>query len=158
MLNNEPYVKGQDMEGLAYLPDGAIKFYEASTSSLIYRIQINDVRVFDYHRSNGITKLKYFNPISGEKSTQLTVPEGMLSIMDFVSRSYLNSINPNAWIVSGIQYMPIIGSDKGYILGIIGLAGACLYPIALGLLLPIFMYVIVLEKEEKLLEMMKMNG
>lgn len=54
--------------------------------------------------------------------------------------------------------MPIIGEDKGFILRIISVTGASLYPLALSLLLPIFMYVIVLEKEEKLLEMMKMNG
>ncbi len=54
--------------------------------------------------------------------------------------------------------MPIVGEDKGFILRIISVTGASLYPLALSLLLPIFMYVIVLEKEEKLLEMMKMNG
>jgi ABC-type sulfate transport system permease component len=54
--------------------------------------------------------------------------------------------------------MPIAGEDKGFILRIISVTGASLYPLALSLLLPIFMYVIVLEKEEKLLEMMKMNG
>ena len=36
--------------------------------------------------------------------------------------------------------------------------GASLYPIALSLLLPVFMYAIVLEKEEKLQDFMKMNG
>jgi len=54
--------------------------------------------------------------------------------------------------------MPIMGEDRGFLLRIISVTGASLYPLALSLLLPIFMYVIVLEKEEKLLEMMKMNG
>ena len=54
--------------------------------------------------------------------------------------------------------MPIMGGDKGFLLRIISVTGASLYPLALSLLLPIFMYVIVLEKEEKLLGMMKMNG
>lgn len=54
--------------------------------------------------------------------------------------------------------MPLVGEDKAFIMRIISITGASLYPIALSLLLPIFMYVIVLEKEEKLLEMMKMNG
>lgn len=38
------------------------------------------------------------------------------------------------------------------------MTGAYLYPLALSLLLPIFIYTMVLEKEEKLLDMMKMNG
>lgn len=54
--------------------------------------------------------------------------------------------------------MPLVGEDKAFIMRIISITGASLYPLALSLLLPIFMYVIVLEKEEKLLEMMKMNG
>jgi hypothetical protein len=54
--------------------------------------------------------------------------------------------------------MPLVGEDKAFIMRIISITGASLYPLALSLLLPIFMYIIVLEKEEKLLEMMKMNG
>jgi len=36
--------------------------------------------------------------------------------------------------------------------------GAGLFPISLCLLLPVFVYNIVLEKEQKLIEIMKMNG
>ena len=54
--------------------------------------------------------------------------------------------------------MPLVGEDMGYILRMVSITGASLYPLSLSLLLPIFMYIIVLEKEEKLLEMMKMNG
>lgn len=54
--------------------------------------------------------------------------------------------------------MPFVGEDKAFVMRIISITGATLFPLALGLLLPIFMYVIVLEKEEKLLAMMKMNG
>jgi len=36
--------------------------------------------------------------------------------------------------------------------------GAGLFPISLCLLLPVFIYNIVLEKEQKLIEIMKMNG
>jgi len=54
--------------------------------------------------------------------------------------------------------MPVEGADRSFILRIISVIGSSLYPFALSLLLPIFMYAIVLEKEEKLLEMMKMNG
>ena len=39
-----------------------------------------------------------------------------------------------------------------------GLAGVGLYPLALSLLMPVFMYSIVMEKEERLIEIMKMNG
>lgn len=54
--------------------------------------------------------------------------------------------------------MPVKDQDKSWLMKIINLAGASLFPLSLSLLLPVFMYAIVLEKEEKLLEMMKMNG
>ena len=41
---------------------------------------------------------------------------------------------------------------------VINLMGAILYPLSLCLLLPVFIYQITLEKETKLLEIMKMNG
>lgn len=110
----------------------------------------------EYHRNNGITKLQYKD--KNKDKTQIRVAEGMLSLIDLINRSYLRTINDNVWIVSGIQYMPLVGEDSGFIMRIISVTGASLYPLALSLLLPIFMYTIVLEKEEKLLEMMKMNG
>jgi len=54
--------------------------------------------------------------------------------------------------------MPITVDEKGILDKIFSIVGASLYPIALSLLLPVYMYSIVLEKEERLQEMMKMNG
>lgn len=41
---------------------------------------------------------------------------------------------------------------------LINVIGSLLFPLSLSLLLPVFLYAIVLEKEERLLQMMKMNG
>lgn len=54
--------------------------------------------------------------------------------------------------------MPISDQNQGWLMKLINLAGASLFPLSLSLLLPVFMYSIVLEKEERLIEMMKMNG
>ncbi|EGR34219.1 hypothetical protein IMG5_020170 [Ichthyophthirius multifiliis] len=56
-LNNVPYKRGSDLESLDILPDGAIQFSEASKDKLKYKIQINDLRIPEYHRNNGVTKL-----------------------------------------------------------------------------------------------------
>ena len=37
-LNKVPFVRGQDLDHLDILPDGAIKFYEANEHNLTYRI------------------------------------------------------------------------------------------------------------------------
>ena len=54
--------------------------------------------------------------------------------------------------------MPMTDNNENFLIKVINVTGASLYPLALGLLLPVFMYSIVLEKEERILEMMKMNG
>lgn len=54
--------------------------------------------------------------------------------------------------------MPIINEDSKLIIKLITLVGSTIFPLCLSLLLPIFMYNIVHEKEEKLIIMMRMNG
>lgn len=49
-LNNETFVDDVDNAGLENVPDGAITFFEANDEKLRYRLQINDVRLMEYHR------------------------------------------------------------------------------------------------------------
>ena len=75
-LNNEPYVRFKDMEGinkfwmmkyniinegLDILPDGALTFYEANSKNLTFKLQINDLRIPEYHRFNNYLLYFYFN-------------------------------------------------------------------------------------------------
>ena len=98
------------------------------------------------------------NKEGGQSFPTLIVADGELSLLDLISRSYLHQLNNSVWLISGIQYMPMKDQDKGWLLKIINITGASLYPLALSLLLPVFMYAMVLEKEERILAMMKMNG
>ena len=54
--------------------------------------------------------------------------------------------------------MPLSPSFDEQIMRVINLLGAALFPLSLCLLMPVFIYNIVLEKEQKLIEIMKMNG
>jgi hypothetical protein len=158
-LNRKPFTRFRDLPGLDILPDGAVTFYEASPDNLTMRLQINDIRIPEYHRTNAITKMKFLNPNSNSTATSnLRVTEGLLSLLDLVNRAYLRTISNNSWVVSGVQYMPQKLQDSSLLMRVISIAGASLYPISLSLMLPVFMYAIVLEKEERLQEMMKMNG
>ncbi len=44
------------MKGQDNLPDGAVYFFEANERNLSFRLFINDLRIPEYHRSNGVTK------------------------------------------------------------------------------------------------------
>ena len=88
----------------------------------------------------------------------MRVSEGQLSLIDLVNRAYIHSLNNKVWVVSGVGYMPIINEDSKMVMKLISLTGSTLFPLCLSLLLPIFMYTLVHEKEEKLIIMMRMNG
>ena len=88
----------------------------------------------------------------------LTVADGQISLLDLMSRSYLHQLNSSIWLISGVQYMPMKDQDRSWLMRLLNITAASLFPLALSLLLPVFMYGIVLEKEERLLEIMKMNG
>ncbi|RZK04313.1 MAG: hypothetical protein EOO43_22500, partial [Flavobacterium sp.] len=85
-------------------------------------------------------------------------PDGQLALIDMLSRAYMQIINPNVVLTTGSQYMPMAGIETNFLLKLLSMTEAILYPISLSLLLAVFMYTLVLEKEERLREMMKMNG
>lgn len=88
----------------------------------------------------------------------MIVPNGQLQLFDMLSQSYLRVVNNSTRILTGIQAMPPTQDESTIILAIINLVGGSLYPFALSILLPVYMFTLVLEKEERLREMMKMNG
>lgn len=131
----------------------------------------------EYHRNNFITKIsfqstsknlqinKYETPVFLLKNIYcivikqtLIVAEGQISFLDLITKAFIHKKNPKYWTVSGVQYMPFQNQEGSFLSKIINLSGSSLFPLSLSLLLPVFMYAIVLEKEERLLEMMKMNG
>jgi hypothetical protein len=150
-LTNETNIQG--------VPDGAFLITKADESGLDYRVQINDNRLPMYHRTNGITKMNLYNNASDSYSTLVNVINGMLWATDLMNKAYFKQFFPNVEIISGVQLMPYKqddGSDN--IQRIINLVGSIFYPMAISLLMPLFMYSIVLEKESKLVEIMKING
>lgn len=56
------------------------------------------------------------------------------------------------------MYMPFSGSDSSLIDKAVNVIGSGLYPLGLSLLMPILLYMVVSEKEERQIEIMKMNG
>lgn len=54
--------------------------------------------------------------------------------------------------------MPFKGEDTALLDKVVNVIGSGLYPLGLSLLIPIFLYMVVSEKEEKQIEIMKMNG
>lgn len=147
--------------GLDYLPDGTISIDSLSNSSLSFDAKINDVRDLQYHRKNGLTRI---NETKYIKDTDIAIyvpeyipPYGMLHTVDAITTSYINYLTESS-LQSGYITMPDLEGAVSFIDTIINFVAVLVFPISLSLLFPVFLYTVVLEKEEKLIQMMKMNG
>lgn len=141
------YINENDFKKtLDVLPDGAVYFEEASDSKLSAVIQINDCRTFQYHRFNGLTGIRMRENKNSTFVSYVTVPEGQLSFIDQLNSAFIKKV-ANVDIFSGIVYMPPTGDSNILVNSIINVVGSTIFPLALSLLFPVFLYAIVLEKE-----------
>lgn len=156
-LNTANFSAGKEATLGYLLQDGSFTFDEASKEKISVTIQTNDLRMTQYHRNNGITRYKV-RVSSSDLKTVVQSNDGQLILLDLVSKAYISSLHQDVYMISGSQIMPETIEDLTFINKVISSSGASLFSIALSLLLPIFMHTIVHEKEERLREIMKMNG
>jgi hypothetical protein len=90
-------------------------------------------------------------------SAYYTIAEGFLSIMDMVSSAFIKNVTGKT-VVSGYAYMPFNEEGGVFVEMLINTVATIIFPLSLSLLLPVFLYLTVLEKEERLIQMMRMNG
>lgn len=140
------------------LPDGLFKLHQidlkGDKKKINVTIGINDYRLSEYHRNNGVTKIAFGDSLFSYVMTT----EGMMGLIEKITRPFLQQINPKEIIFGSYMYMPFDGQDTSMLDKTVNVVGSGLYPLGLSLLLPLFLYAIVSEKEEKLIEIMRMNG
>ena len=164
------------------LPDGAIHFdliraaptESAASLGLHFTISVNDATHTEYHRANNFTRLGLPGAPKWVRERELNIELAQLSTVEFVFRAFseeaasalstsLPYIDPAVQaligpylFVKGLGTLPAVSTTS--ILVIVQVFGSFLYPIALTLQLPIGVYVLTLEKEERLLELQKSMG
>jgi hypothetical protein len=84
--------------------------------------------------------------------------EGCLSLADRMNQAYMRSIFKDIYVTAGQQFMPFKPDVRTQSLKILNSIGCLTFPVILSLGMPAFLYTIVLEKENRLLENMKING
>jgi hypothetical protein len=157
-INQLDFKKLSNESNISIIPDGAFLINKINSKEFSYTVSVNDNKMPQYHRSNGITKLSIYNPALGNYNQVVNVINGMLWAVDLINKSYIRKFFDDVFIVSGVQIMPYNQNNNDNIQRIINVAGATFYPMAISLLMPLFLYNIVLEKESKLIEIMKING
>ena len=73
----------------------------------------------------------------------VTVPEGQLSFVDLLNSAYSKTII-NKSINTALLYFPVVSNSRVLIDNIINIVASTIFPISLSLLLPVFLYAIVL--------------
>lgn len=92
-------------------------------------------------------------------TTYMMLPtEGAMALTDRINQAYIRSIFNDTHILAGQQFMPFIPQVKKELFKVLSTIGVYMYPVVMSLGMPAFLYTIVLEKEMRLLENMKING
>lgn len=169
----DTYSKNNEINGLKNIPDGMIEVSKANDHNLDYRIQMNDYSIFQYHRNNGISKIGLIQPGTQEKRTNASLEimadygnttylmrptEGTLQLSDRINQAYMRKLFNDTFVLAGQQFMPFKPNTRGEALKILNTIGCIGFPVMMCLGMPAFLYTIVLEKENRLLENMKING
>jgi len=167
------------------LADGTILVnkYDPPKASVGYTLATNDLLMAQYHRANNFTRLDIGSHYSHHHGIVLTDPP-RLSLMEMIHSSmqeeagvipprtpaslgsegltpkglgiFVSDLIRNALNVQFAQVMP--KWEQPDILVIVEIFGSFLYPLVLSLQLPVYLYVAVMEKEERLTEMQLCMG
>lgn len=163
------------------LPDGVVLFHalsapvlsEGSTRQgqgqggayqLSYTLMVNDVTVnTNYHRPNNFSRALFV--YGANVSSPLTIDPAKLGLMDELTRAYvawanLSGAEQNATLglptIVAVSTMPFLNVVN--LLQIVEIIGGVLHTIVLTLPLPLFVFLPVLEKSEKLLDLQRAMG
>lgn len=154
------------------LPDGFVNMHEIEYSNrprLAYTFSVNDAQYFPYHRPNNFTRLGIPNPPAWIQEQSVTITPARLGLMNYISKSFEQDACNLPSIPGGIAgfledllefravaTMPV--EEWNNPMQIVEVFGSFLYPIALTLQLPLYIYIMVLEKETRLIELQKIMG
>ena len=128
------FTMGKENKASEKYPDAVLTFKEFNSSAVDIKMQINDLRISEYHRNNGFAKSAFkldfidlgnmTEIIKKMKSKfrktyfqqNMTIPtlkitEGLLNLQDQISRSLLHHLAPNVHLLSGITSFPNPSED-----------------------------------------------
>jgi hypothetical protein len=88
------------------LPDGVFVFTEAGPKGLEYDFRVNDNHVYQYHRSNGFTKIGVHQPDLNLTQQVFRVLEASIEAPHIINKAYIKSLFPQTTVVTGVSAYP----------------------------------------------------
>lgn len=132
-----------------------------NSNDLSFDVKVKDVRELDMLRANGISSISYNKTRKDngnmEVTSEITPYAGILMVTHWLTQSFIQYTTGKK-VESGVFFMPEDESGISFVDTLISFIAVLIFPVSLSLLFPVFLYTVVLEKEEKLIQMMKMNG
>ena len=158
-LNHIPIKLLDEEKALTIVPEAAITIQNLNETYFKFKIQVRDYIVSDYHRGSGVTLFYIFNDNSREYEIFPSAITGSLWTIGIMNKAYIHELFPNITLIGGVQILPITPEDNEINVNmILCIVVAGIYPIALSLLIPLYIYNIVYEREKKITEYLKLNG
>lgn len=172
-MNQIPMKQVRESPTSERVPDAYAAFHkiDAENLKLDVTLAVNTNPVQDYHRRNGFTRLSYapsfyLKPATNLLPRSLNFQNGFWTSMTMMTRSFTAyvlglagiSVEPYLRAYNTIVTQPMPTWSEDNIWAFLELAGTLLYPLGLTLQIPLYMYLLTLEKSEKLREMMLSHG
>ena len=147
------------------IPDAVLIFNKyGKNSGMDINMQVNNLMRNQYHRGNGITRLQIETSFGNSKSRtiKMNVPtEGFIGTMTYLNNKFINSIATDRelpTIVSLVSKTVDSTALYGYIDSGIASICATFVPLALSMGFPVMLFTLVLEKEERIMSLLQING
>ena len=125
---------------------------------LKFDARVNDNHYWQYHRENGFTKVGIVDPENDLDTSVLKVIDGQVEAASLINKAYMKENFKDLTVMTGINFYPFEIDFEWYVKKMQAEECAFVVPICLCLGLPVFMYQLVLEKEKRLLQTMRING
>lgn len=81
-----------------------------------------------------------------------------MTLMDILTRNILHYLNPKVYLVSAYTYILNLDFIEAILIAIQHIISSGVFPSAMSIIFPIFMYIIALERHQKLKSIMQMHG
>lgn len=172
-LNTVPIKSVRVYPNTMMVPDAYVAFGTIDDTNLNFEatVSVNTNPMRDYHRRNNFTRLSYA-PKGFLKSPTNLLPRdldfqnGFWTGMTMMTRSFTSwalsragiDTTPMLRVFNTIVTQPMPQWSEDNVWAFLELAGTLLYPLGLTLQIPLYMYILTLEKSEKLREMMLSHG
>mmetsp|Transcript_5689 Transcript_5689/g.9772 ORF Transcript_5689/g.9772 Transcript_5689/m.9772 type:complete len:259 (+) Transcript_5689:665-1441(+) len=140
------------------LPDGVFTFAEASEEALKYEFRVNDNHIWQLHKDNGLTKISLKSELLNGTISILKLIEGSVEAASLINKAYIKALHENVTVVTGMGAYPFEVDVEFFVEKFTSINVVQFIPLAMSLGLPVFLYQIVMEKEKRLLQYMRING